>query len=297
MNPAVAVQREKRKAAPELTPTERGVLERKAITATVRAADEQAAAAAREESQGRRRRESEELASAAELAAVEAERLVAAEKEEAAADAARLERSRWFGAFKALVAELSPRFLEQERGNDLAGLSQKAAAALTAALEPAFTAWRAGQAFGEAERLRRVLARVSEEVEARRGAALAARADYDAAAAAPEPDLKGLADVRAAMTAAQAALRGTEQWQSEVARALAAAEATARTDLHARAHVAAEAAHAAAYKALAECRRRCERSVAEILPEAALQRRLTELLLPDRALRGIPELNTTEPQA
>jgi hypothetical protein len=202
MNPAVGAQRENRKTAPDLTPTELGVAERKAITATIRAADEQAAAAAREESEGRRRRESEELATSAELAAAEAERIVAAEKEEAERDRKAMDRSRWFSAFKQLVAELSGRFLQDERGGDLAGLTEKAAAAVKAALQPAFDSWKSGQAFAEANRLRRVRAGVSAEVEARRSAALAARADYEAAAAAPEPDVKRLADVRAALTAA-----------------------------------------------------------------------------------------------
>jgi hypothetical protein len=37
-------------------------------------------------------------------------------------------------------------------------------------------------------------------------------------------------------------------------------------------------------------------AIADVLPDAALQRRLTELLLPDRALREITELKTPEPQ-
>jgi hypothetical protein len=300
MNPAAGKKRDEQKRDPSpppaLTPTGRGVAERKAITATIRAADEQAAAAAREESEGRRRRESEELATSAELAAAEAERTVAAEKQEAAADAQRLARSRWFGAMKQLAGELSPRFLEKERGLDLAGLTEKAAAGVKAALEPAFAAWRAGQPFAEAERLRRVREVAAGEVETARAKADAKRAAYDEAMRADPPDPKLVLEARAALTAAQAALRGNEGWLKDVQGALAAAEAASRQDLHARVYHAAEQAHAEAYAALAKSRRRCEQAIADVLPEAALQRRLTELLLPERALRGIPQLNTQEPR-
>jgi hypothetical protein len=295
MNPAVAVQREKRKAAPELTPTERGVLERKAITDTIRAADAQAASAAREESEGQRHRQAEGLATAAELAAASAERLVAAEKEEAERDRQAQARGRWFGAFKQLAGELSPRFLEKERGLDLDGLTEKAAAAVKAALGPAYAAWRAGQAFAEAERLRRVREVASGEVETARAKADAKRAAYDDAMRLDPPDAKAVLDARAAMTAAQAAVRGNEGWLKEVNVVLAASEAASRTDLHARLFHVAEQGHAAAYKALAECRRRCEAAISDALPDAALQRRLCELLLPERALRNVAELKTPEP--